>query len=291
MIPRNAARAVLEALDDTRVVLISGARQVGKSTLSQRVLEGRPGVRTLSLDNAVVLTAARADPDAFVRQNLTGTLAIDEVQRAPGLFLAIKEVIDASNRPGQFLLTGSANVFALPEIADSLAGRMEVIDLYPLSAGELGGVVDGFVDALVTGRPPAVTSALTKADYLQAAVAGGYPEAHRRPTPARRQAWFRNHVRTLVQRDLTELADLKRLADVAQILRAVAATTSNLLNIDSLSRTAGIPRTTLERYLVHIENIFLIKRVPAWAANRLQRVVSTPKIHIVDSGLAAHLMG
>lgn len=292
---RNIAKGVEAALKDTRVVLVAGARQVGKSTLLSQILtlNDRRGdkARILTLDNATVLAAAKEDPISFVKQHPSGTLAIDEVQRCPELFLAIKEVVDSVGRPGQFLLTGSANVFALPLVADSLAGRIEVIDLYPLSQGERRGFVDNLVDALFEGQPPIVSSSIQKDDYMEMAVIGGYPEVQFRSRPERRRAWFTNYLRTLVQRDLRELADLQRLDDIEKILRALAAYTSNLINEMAMSREIGIPNTTLQRYLAHIENIFLFKRLPAWSSNRLTRVVSAPKVHIVDSGIGGHLIG
>jgi uncharacterized protein len=292
LLPRHIAREVEAALADTRVVLIHGARQTGKSTLAGLVIADRPDAIAVTLDDAATLEAARADPTGFVQQS-PGTLLIDEVQRAPNLLLAIKAEVDRDQRPGRFLLTGSAQVLSLPRAADALAGRVEPIELWPFSQGELRGRRDDLVAALFSGWPSVAggQSSLRKSDYLEMAAIGGYPEARRRPSPARRRRWFDAYLRTLTQRDVRDLADVERLADLPRLLRMIAARSANIVNLEALARDSGIPGPTFRRYLHLLELTFLVQRLPAWSTNRTSRAVHAPKLYVSDSGLLTHLLG
>jgi predicted AAA+ superfamily ATPase len=283
-------RGVEAAIADTRVVLIHGARQVGKSTLADVVVANRPAARSVTLDDAATLEAARADPVGFVQQP-AGMLFIDEVQRAPDLLLAIKAEVDRDQRPGRFLLTGSAQVLALPAVADALAGRIEPIELWPFSQGELQGRAEDFARVIFGSAPLDVRSALQKRDYLEMAVVGGYPEVNRRPSAVRRRRWFDAYLQTLVQRDVRELADLERLAELPRLLRLVAARSANLVNMEALARDSGVPGVTFRRYAHLLELTFLIQRLPAWSPNHTSRAVHTPKLYVCDSGLLTHLLG
>lgn len=287
-LPRHAAGEVKRALSDTRVVLINGARQVGKSTLAQQVLRSDRRARILTLDDEPLLSAAREDPVSFVRHD--GTLLIDEVQRAPELFLAIKAAVDRNPDPGQFLLTGSAQVLALPRLSDSLAGRMEIIELWPFSQGEIKRHRERFIENLLLGEPLSHESSLDKRAYLELAVRGGFPEAVARSSD-RRSRWFESYVKTLIQRDIRDLAHIDRLGELPRVLRLVGARTASVLNVDSLARDSRVPSSTLRRYLALLETAFLIQYVPAWSNNKTTRVVRSPKIFFTDSGLAAHLLG
>jgi predicted AAA+ superfamily ATPase len=290
LVPRHAAPMVRAALSDTRVVAVNGARQVGKSTLATQVLADDPTARLLTLDDDAVRAAAEDDPTGFVQHG--GTLLIDEVQRVPSLFLALKAAVDRDPRPGRFLLTGSAQVLALPRLADSLAGRMEVIELWPLSQGELEGRRESFVDALFDGpERAAVAGAEGKREYLQRAVRGGFPEAVARTDALRRDRWFEAYVATTVRRDIPDLAAIDRIEELPRLLRLLAARSAALLNVSALGRDAQLPDATLRRYLNLLETAFLVERVPAWANSRTTRAVKAPKIILTDSGLCAHLLG
>jgi uncharacterized protein len=272
------------------VVLIAGARQVGKSTLARVAIEGRPDVRSLTLDDEATRQAAHADPVGFVQHE--GLLLIDEVQRVPELLLAIKASVDRSSRPGQYLLTGSANVLLLPQIADALPGRMAILDLWPFSQGELAGRIERFVDRAFDGwQGVHVPTDLNRRDYLERAATGGFPEAVQRSEARRRTAWFESYVRTLVQRDLRNLSTLERTEDLSRLLRLLAARSARLLNVDDLARDAGMPATTARRYLTLLEAAYLVQLVPAWSNNRTTRAIRAPKIVAVDSGLCADLIG
>jgi len=290
LIARHAEGVVRSALTDSRVVLIDGARQVGKSTLARAIVADTPSAAMTTLDNPGVLAAARADPVTFVEHE--GLLVIDEVQRAPELLLAIKATVDRIRLPGQFLLTGSAQVLALPQLADSLAGRMDLVDLHPLSQGELEGRREGFVHELMSGGAGArISGSLRKADYLDRAVAGGFPEVVARVGSASRARWFTAYSRTLVQRDIHDLMDIQRGQDFARLLRLLAARTATVLNVAALSRDIELPQATLARYIDLLEMTFVIARIPAWSNNRTKRVVRAPKLVFADTGLNAHLLG
>ncbi len=270
-------------------MLLHGARQVGKSTLAQEIASGPHQAHYLTLDDAAVLAAAKSDPAGFI-SGLEGSVVIDEVQRAPELFLPIKAAVDRDRRPGRFLLTGSANVLFLPRLSESLAGRMEILALWPLSQGEIGGAVEDFIDRTFapTFRLPSVSA--DRDELVRRILRGGFPEAVLRASP-RRSAWFRSYVTTILQRTVRDLADIERIHEIPRLLSVLAARTGTLLNTADLSRTLGIPQTTLQRYLALLQTTFLVHLVPAWTARMRKRLLKSPKILLVDTGLAAHLVG
>jgi predicted AAA+ superfamily ATPase len=289
LLPRKALQVVADALADTRVVAINGARQVGKSTLARVASAGAPGRAMRLLDDAATLRAALDDPAGFVQHD--SLMVIDEIQLAPDLFRAIKVAVDTDPRPGQFLLTGSAQILALRDLPDALPGRMEVIELWPFSQGELGGGADRFVDAVFT-HGPAVrrTSALRKRDYLELAVRGGYPEAVRR-SPRRRAAFFDSYLATMIERDVRQLSVIERRGELRRLLTLLAGRSGGLLVPAALATQAGLPAATLRRYLDLLAAVFLIKEIPAWSGGPTQRAIGTPKLSYVDTGIAAHLLG
>ena len=289
MIQRNIQAAVRRAMADTPVVLLNGARQTGKTTLAQE-LATAPGSQYFTLDDAATLALAAGDPAGFIR-NLTGPVVIDEIQKAPDLFPAIKRAVDQHRQPGRFLLTGSANVMTLPRLSESLAGRMEIIPLFPFSAGELAGQREGFVQRLFNGTL-AKPKANSANDNLPARlVRGGYPEAVQRKADDRRAAWFAAYISTILQRDVRELARVDGLHALPNLLKLLAARTSGLLNLADVGRDASLPHTTLTRYLALLETVFLVHRLPAWSPNLGKRLVKAAKLHLVDTGLACHLVG
>lgn len=288
--PRRARGLVEEALTDTPVVLIQGARQVGKSTLATAVLAER-GVPLLTLDSNVVLNAAQEDPDSFVRQSPGSLLAIDEVQRAPQLLRAIKAVIDEDRRPGQFLLTGSANLLTIPGQHESLAGRAETIALYGLSQGEISGTHDDLAQVLLGGDESKLGRAraeLTRGQYLERICEGAYPEARRRQG-RRRQAWFDNYLSRIVDRDARDISRLAHLDRLPQLVRLLAANNAGELVKARIAADAGIPETSLPGYLELLASLYLIQSIPAWGGNLTQRIVGRPKVSLLDTGLAARL--
>ncbi|WP_295698904.1 ATP-binding protein [Lapillicoccus sp.] len=287
---RSVRPRLLDALGDTRIVVVQGARQVGKTTLVRSVLADRAG-RFVTLDDDLTRGAAQADPPGFLRQMPDGLLAIDEVQRAPELVLALKMAVDDDSRPGRFLLTGSANLLRLPAMQDSLAGRAENIDLFGFSQGEIVDVREDFVDRLFAGEIyPEHRSDLSRADYLDRACAGGYPEALLRQPGQRRAAWYDNYVERITQRDAPDVSGLQRLSELPLLLRLLAARNATELVITNVSQEIGIPVRTLGPYLDLLETLFLVQRIPSWSTNLTKRVVTRPKVVLTDTGLTARLL-
>jgi hypothetical protein len=289
LVPRKAQGLLAEALSDTRVVTLNGARQAGKSTLARIAAQARPNALVRLLDDPATLRAARDDPAGFVDHD--GLLVIDEVQLAPELFRSIKAAVDTDPQPGRFLLTGSAQVLALRQLPDALPGRMEIVELWPFSQGEIDRCPDGFIDAAFS-RGPALsrTSALRKRDYLERVVRGGFPEAVRR-SARRRAAFFDSYLTSLIERDVKELAAIERSGDLRRLLSLLAGRSGCLLVPATLAGESGVPRATLNRYLGLLAAVFLIKRIPAWSASQTQRAIGTPKLAFADTGIACHLLG
>lgn len=289
MIRRHIQASIRRALADTPVVLLNGARQTGKTTLA-RELAADSGARYLTLDDSATLSLAAGDPSGFIR-NLEGPVVLDEIQKVPDLFPAIKLSVDLDRQPGRFLLTGSANVMTLPRLSDSLAGRMEILPLYPFSAGELAGVAEEFLGRLFAGTIPQPRLSMVPEDMAARLACGGYPEATQREADDRRAAWFASYISTILQRDVRDLARVDALHTLPNLLKILAARASGLLNLADVGRDAALPHTTLTRYLALLETVFLVHRLPAWSRNLGQRMVKAPKLHLVDTGLACHLLG
>lgn len=289
------ARALLpalrDALSDTPVVLIHGPRQSGKSTLAKALIADGFPAEYVTLDDLTVLGAATASPADFVAR-FRGPVVIDEAQRVPELFLAIKAAVDRDRRPGRFLLTGSAHVRFVPEVAEALAGRVEILTLWPLSQGEIEGRREGFVDALFTGSVPPVEGApIDRRETLERALVGGYPEAVRRRQPARRHRWFASYMTTILQREVRDLAAIAGLAELPRLLSLLAARAGGLQNFSELARASGLPQSTLKRYVALLVATFLVRPVPAWSGNLGKRLIKSPRLYPVDSGLMGHLVG
>lgn len=284
--PRLLEDRVTEALADTPVVLVAGPRQAGKTTLVRQF--ANPGRRYLTLDDELTLLTARQDPVGLIRG--LDCAIIDEIQRAPQLLLAIKKTVDEDRRPGRFLLTGSANLMMLPTVADSLAGRMETLTLLPLSQSELHGTRTNWLDCAFAGGLPEVGASLIGDDLTEAVLRGGYPEAMSRATPRRRTAWARQYIDALIQRDVRDVAGIDRLDQLPRFLEALAQVSGQLCNYTRLAGQIGLDHKTAARYVGVFEHMYLLNRVEAWARNRLSRVVKTPKLQFVDSGLLATLL-
>lgn len=291
MFPRQLRAQVAEALRDTPVVLLQGARQVGKSTLAKALLVDQPAGRYLSLDDPAVRRAAEVDPTGFVAQ-ARGMTVLDEIQLAPQLFRAIKAEVDQDRRPGRFLLTGSANVMVLPKLSDSLAGRMELVTLEGLSQSEILGQSDNLVDRLFEEAPLGLQRLELDRDALISAVlAGGFPEARGRAAGRRRSQWFQSYLQTLLQRDVRDLSQIEGITQLPRILELLSVRSATLLNLSELSRTLSIPLNTLKRYLSLLEALFILSPLPAWSSHLGKRLVKSPKLMLRDTGLMAHLMG
>jgi hypothetical protein len=291
MYERYIQQNIIDALLDTPVVFIRGARQVGKSTLVQKLAQEHYPARYITLDNAAVLAAATSDPTGFIF-NLEKPVIIDEAQRVPELFLAIKEDVDNNKTPGRYLLTGSANVLTLPKVADSLAGRIEIITLWPLSQDEIKGRKNNFIESLFSNEIEPVLYSETKPEQIfEIIVGGGYPEPLQRKSFKRKTAWFDSYITTMIERDIRDLANIQDLAAIPKLLRLLASRTASLLNQSEISRSAGIPNTSLIRYRTLLETTYLIHMLPPWSFNIGKRLVKSPKVYFVDTGLASYLLG
>ncbi|MEP0774576.1 MAG: ATP-binding protein [Acidobacteriota bacterium] len=293
-LPRLAGAALAERLGVMPAVVLTGARQTGKSTLAEHLVAGERRYR--SLDDLDVLDAARRDPEVLVGGREPVTL--DEVQRAPDLLSAVKLAIDRDRRAGRFLLTGSANLLLMRQVSESLAGRASYLTLWPMTRGEQRGearagawdellaAADGDWRDVLAARPDAPE------DWRALALRGGYPTpALALPSRAERAMWFAGYVRTYLERDLQNLAAISALPDFRRVMRAASLRLGQLLNQTDLARDAAVPQPTVHRWLNLLEISYLLVRLPAYAANRTKRLIKAPKIYWGDTGLALHLAG
>ncbi|MCK6480648.1 MAG: ATP-binding protein [Planctomycetes bacterium] len=290
-LPRRAEARVTEALADTRIVLINGPRQSGKTTLAREVLRGRSG-RYLTLDDPATLRTVLEDPREIVRG--PGLTVIDEFQRGgDALVRCLKIEVDEDPRPGRFLLTGSSRFLVVPSLSESLAGRVEIVDLWPLSQGEILGRKETFLDRLMDG--PARLRSLrpesgTRAALFDRVCRGGLPEAVLR-APRRRKALFASYARTLLSRDARDILRVREARDLRRLLHLLAARTAQVVNQSALSADLGVPRTTVSTHLSLLGMIYVHFELPAWSRNLSSKAVRSPKLHLTDTGLAAHLLG
>ena len=286
--PRAALTSLVAAMVDTPVVAINGARQVGKSTLARQLLQH--GGQLVTLDDQAQRAAAAADPRGFVERDLAGPLIIDEVQYVPELFRAVKAAVDRDRRPGRFVLTGSTRLLSQAGFADSLVGRVEIVELWPLSQGELQGRVDRFADRVFEGSVGSTITGATRAESIAAVLQGGFPEVASR-THNRRGAWFDSYLRTLTETVVRDLSGIERVAEMPRVIRLCAARSGLELNVTNLAVELTLPPRTLDGYLATLANLFVVQLIPAWSTNVSKKVIRRPKMVLADSGLAARLVG
>jgi hypothetical protein len=293
--PRLLATPLRHALAGSPVVVLTGARQTGKSTLT-RMLPDASSRTYQTLDDLDLLGLAERDPDALIAAS--DRLAIDEVQRAPSLLLAVKRAVDRDRRKGQFLLTGSANLLLMRRIAETLAGRATYLTLGPMSAAEIRGAAEpgpwaGLLacgSAAEAGRLLGARTVRPLA-WREAISRGGLPPAALEDDREARRRWFDGYVRTYLERDLQQLASIDALPDFRRLLRVAALRSGTLLNQSELAREVGLSQPTVHRYLNLLETSCLIHRLEPYAVNRRKRIVRTPKLYFADPGLAAFLAG
>ena len=288
---RRVRPVVLEALHDARVVLITGARQVGKTTLSVEIAASDHPMRTLTLDDGPTREAALEDPTGFLA-GLDTPVLIDEIQRAPALLLEIKKAVDRDTTPGRFLLTGSANVLSSKRVIDALTGRIDRVHMWPLAQTEILGGELNLVDELFAGRAPQVTGApVGRRAFSSVIAAGGYPEARLRPAGSSRERWFESYIDTALERDLREISDARRIDDMGRLLRLVASQSASVLSYRSVGRRLEMHHDTVQAYVTLLEQMFLLQRLPAWRPGLGARERSRPKAYICDPGMLAYLLG
>jgi uncharacterized protein len=276
-----------------RVLVVNGPRQSGKSAILG-LLHQELGGSYVSLDNKANLRMARTDPGGFV-SSYDSPLFIDEVQRGGDpLILAVKYEIDQSQTKGRFALAGSTRFLTEPRITESLTGRVRFVDLWPLSQGEIERTTDSFVDRAfqdMAGLLDEQPTPHSRFEVFERVCRGGFPEAVLSETPLDRSEFFGDYVRTITTRDVTELADVEHTSRFRQIVRLVAARTATELNYSDIARSLDIPVATMRRYLPLFETVYLHHTIPSWSRNLSTKVVHRPKMHMVDSGIAAHLAG
>lgn len=291
IIDRRARGAILEALGDTRVVVVVGARQVGKSTLALEIVKGDFPATVINLDERATREAVVADP-AGALSDLEGPAFIDEVQRGGNdLLLEIKAAVDRDKRPGRFLLTGSANLLATRRTFEALTGRMEIIRLSPLAQSEIEGSSTSFVDALFANEPVRVADAAKgRRAFVERVVRGGYPAVLDR-AGRRREAWFASYLEAALGRDLREISDAHKLRELPSLLRLLATQAANLFVVSGAAKRLGLDRRTVEAYCDLLEAAFLIRRIPGWRPGIGAREARTPKVYVTDSGLLCYLLG
>jgi len=292
-LPRHAQPALADRLRVMPAVVVTGARQTGKSTLAQELTPGER--RFVSLDDLDAVELARRDPEALVEGP---SVTIDEVQREPELLRAVKRAIDRKRRAGQFLLTGSANLLLMRGVSESLAGRASYLTLWPMARREQRGLGRcGLWEELLGAKDsdwPALLRGDTagQEDWVALARRGGFPTpaVHMR-TAAERALWFEGYVRTYLERDLQALSSIVALPDFRRLMRASCLRLGQLVNQTELARDVALPQPTVHRYLNLLETSYLLVRVPAYAVNRTKRLIKTPKLYWGDVGLALHLAG
>lgn len=288
--PRFLRPRILEALSDSPIVLIHGPRQCGKTTLARQIGEEH-GFGYFTFDDDVQRAAAQADPIGYCA-DLPRRVVLDEVQRVPELFTSLKAAVDNRREAGRFILTGSANVLLVPKLADSLAGRMEILRLHPLAQSEIAGYIPDFLKKLIFGEFPNGRFGQRQGMALAERVAaGGFPAALARATPRRKTIWYRDYADTLIQRDIRDLARINAFDALPRLLTLAAGQTACLVNISKLAGPFQMTRPTIRDYVTLLSRIFLLEELPSWHNNRMKRLIKTPKLHLGDSGLACALLG
>ncbi len=288
-LPRHLTKDVLRALETFPVVVLTGARQTGKSTLIRELLPASTR-EYRTLDDIDVIERAEREPEALVASKQP--LTIDEIQRSPDLLLAIKRAVDKDRRPGRFLLSGSANLALLSKVSETLAGRAMYLTLYPFTAAERAGLGSA-------GRWEIVFSDPSQLEGMHPPFAGagerllesGFPPAALAESPSVRRAWLDGYVRTYLERDLQNLSTIGNLVDFRRLMRIAALRSGALVNQSEMARDAGLSQATAHRYLNLLETSYLLHRLPAYAVNRTKRLIKAPRLFLCDTGLAAHLAG
>jgi predicted AAA+ superfamily ATPase len=278
-------------LEDEPVVVINGARTVGKSTLLEQLARHhkRP---VFDLDDQATRVLAERDPQILIQAE--PPVLIDEFQHVPDLLRRIKTVLNRGADPGRFVLTGSTRYLTTPTLAESLAGRVAIVDMWPLSQGELGNVRETFLDTLFSDARSMVTSTLSETsriEYRNRVLTGGYPLGLARKSQKSRERWYRNYLDTVTQRDVLEISQIRQRELLPLILRRLAAQTAQVMNYSSVARSLQLDDTVVRDYTSLLDIVFLVHRLDSWGRTLIRRSSTSPKVHVVDSGLAGWLLG
>lgn len=300
MIERNVLKNLMSAITDTPVILVTGARQTGKSTLVKHIHTVGIARQYLTMDTLSTFDAASSDPEGFISNLNYGPVIIDEIQKVPQLLLPIKIAVDTNRKPGYFILTGSANILMLPKVSESLTGRIEILTLYPFAQSELAVVKKSFPDILYKINntsylnefmPVDILSISSSKHLMQMIIKGGYPEMQTRDSQSRQYAWFDSYITTFIKKDIKEFSNIENSTEIFRLLALLAAHTGSLSHYAELSRILEIPQTTLKRYIYVLCAAHLLQIIPAWSNNLGKRVVRSPKLMLNDTGLISYLLG
>ena len=285
---RWQTKSTIDALKYRRVIVITGARQSGKTTLSQQVLPDKNDYRTL--DDTDMLRIALSDPKGFV-QNNSGTMVIDEIQKAPGLIPEIKQAVDRDKRPGQYILTGSANILSLPIISDSLAGRAKYINLRPLSTGEVLRKAPSFLKKAFKGDFPDKITGYNKKDIIELAFRGGFPEAVALKNTRQRKDWHNDYIQTILTRDLKDISNIRRLDVLQNLFKILASWSGKFMEVSSISSSLAVNKITLDSYINTLVLMYMFERVPPWLKTDYDRVGKRSKLYALDTGVLSSILG
>ena len=289
MFKRNILNQLNATLEESPVVFIRGARQSGKTTLIENICQTQ-GYSYNTFDDLFSQGNAEKDPSGFI-ENLKKPAAIDEVQRVPQIFLPMKKDVDEHRLPGRYLLTGSVNPLRVPNLGDSLAGRMQFIQLWPLSQGEIRGLKEGFIDYIFKeGKIDFPSTEISKDELLNIVIKGGFPDLQRIEDERKRQSWCHGYISTVLEKDIMDLAKIEHLRSMPNILVTLANRLSCTLNEKDVARTVGLPSTTTQRYMQLLQNTYMIELLPAWSRNLEKRMMKSPKVYFVDTALLLHIL-
>ena len=283
MLHRHITTDVQTYLAHFPSLLITGARQVGKSTLALSL-----GIDNyVTLDDIATYQSAKADPKGFIL-SLRTPVVIDEVQRVPEIFVAIKEQIDQDRTPGRFVLTGSSNLQGFKQVSDSLAGRIGIVDLYAFNLSEISGRPVNFIDDVFAKKP--FTTTVTVTDIAPYIIKGGFPEVQRIEHPKTRMLWFSSYIRSHVERDLLDMGNIRNLDSFMRLYLSLALRSANLLNKSDLANDCQIDTKTLDNYLSILKNTYQVALLKPWFTNAAKRLVKMPKVFMLDTGILCHLL-
>lgn len=290
MFKRHIELKFLEAIEYMPIVLLRGARQTGKTTLTKQI-SSEKGYNYLTFDNLTLLIAAKQDPIGFISR-LEKPVILDEIQRVPELFLPIKSDVDENNKPGRYILTGSADPLLIPKLGDSLAGRMRLLNLWPLSQGEILGKKETFLDKAF-GKTPFSTGKVincSKEELVSLTVKGGYPRPFLMDLEKQSREWFNDYISLVLQKDILDLSRIENITRIPQLLTLLASRTGGLSNTEELARSLKLSAMTLHRYTDLLKTLFLVYFLPAWSGNLGKRLVKSPKIYLNDTALQLFLL-
>jgi uncharacterized protein len=286
---RHVLPLLKELLGSSPVILLNGPRQSGKTTVME-IISKETGMNYVSFDDIRYLAAARQDPIGFLA-DIQKPLILDEVQRVPEILLPIKQDVDKHHIPGRYALTGSANPLLVPKLGDSLAGRMQILNLWPLSQGELVGVKENFINEVFSASFQSRASIpQNKKEIIAKFILGGYPSLQIKKTARQREFWCNGYINTILQKDVQDLARIEGLAHLPKLLQLLATRCSGLMNVAQLSRDCAIPVTTIHRYLQLLQTLFLTIQQPAWSRNLGTRLIKAPKIYLSDTAILTYLL-